>query len=272
MRNGYIKYVETGNKFGNMNTAKAFYPEDFTAEDRKNAFLEHRIEASKEYGFDPRMLFMALQKNKDGSYFALNSDYINEYKDGWDADINEDILIITDKTPDVVIGHPVADCPVVMMTDVRNGVSAIGHCSGEMIDKKLPMMIADALVDYCGSHDDEIYTFVSACAGPNWTYDSFPKWATDTEMWKDGIYQGEDGLFHINLRKVIAKQLQERNVYGFPNTYFNNVDTITDPRFYSNAAASPYGLNQPEKAGRNFAGVFYSTKKAEKVKTKTFSR
>ena len=59
MRNGYIKYVETGNKYGNMNTAKPFYPDYFTAEDRKNAFLEHRIAAASEYGFDPKKLFMA---------------------------------------------------------------------------------------------------------------------------------------------------------------------------------------------------------------------
>ena len=269
MRNGYIRYVETGNRFGNMNTAKEFYPEDYTPEQRMKEFIDHKVEASIAYGFDPAMLFMALQQNKNGSYKVIDQEYVNQYKDGWDADIAEDILIITDKTPGVVIGHPVADCPVVMMSDVRNGVSAIGHCSGEMIDKKLPMMIADALLDAVGSRDEDIYTFVSACAGPNWTYDSFPKWATDEEMWKDGIYQGEDGLFHINLRKVIAKQLSLRHIYEYPNVYFNKTDTITNPRFYSNAAASPYGLNKPEKAGRNFAGLFYKENNKDKVKVKT---
>lgn len=270
MRNGYVRYVETGNKYGNMNTAKAFYPEDYTAEDRKRAFNEHRLAAASDYGFKPYMTFMASQVNKDGSYKVLDEEYVSQYTDGWDADIDEDILIVTEKTPEIVIGHPVADCPVVMMTDVRNGVSAIGHCSGEMIDKKLPMMIADALVDYCGSNDDEICTFVSACAGPNWTYDSYPKWATDMKMWEKGIYCGEDGLFHIDLRKVIASQLMDRKI--ITNSVFSKIDTISDPRFYSNAAASPNGLNMPEKAGRNFSGLFYKSKVLEKTKTNGFSK
>ena len=46
-------------------------------------------------------------------------------------------MIITDSVPGVVIGHAVADCPVVMMVDEKRGVAAIGHCSAEMIDKKL---------------------------------------------------------------------------------------------------------------------------------------
>ena len=34
-------------------------------------------------------------------------------------------------------------------------------------------------------------------------------------------------------------------------------DTITNPNYYSNSAASPYGLNDLSKAGRHFAGLFY---------------
>ena len=251
-----------------MNTNKAFYPEDYTEEDRNNIFMSQRIEVAVAYGFDPMKIFMASQKNKNGSYKILDKEYIEQYTDGLDATILEDILVVTDKTPGVVIGHTVADSPVVMMSDVKNGVSAIGYCSGEMIDKKLPMMIADALLDACDSRDEDIYTFVSACAGPNLTYDSFPEWAQDRKMWKDGIYQGEDGLFHIDLRKVIAKQLQERKIYEYPNVYFNKIDTIADHGFYSNYAASPSGLNKPEKAGRNFAGLFYKEKEGTKIKYK----
>ena len=64
-----------------------------------------------------------------------------------------DILVISKDVPGVVIGHPVADCPVVMVSDSRRGVSAIGHCSCELIDKRLRMMVADALVDAYGSYD-----------------------------------------------------------------------------------------------------------------------
>lgn len=257
MKRAMLKQVETGNKYGNMNTAKAFYPEDWTLEQRKEEFMKHRIAAAKDYGFDPKMMFMADQDKKDGSYKILDQEFISQYDDGWNASIPEDILIITNKTPNVVIGHPVADCPVVMMTDATKGVVAIGHCSAELIDKKMPMMIADALVDAYGSKDEDIYTFVSACAGPNWTYNQYPAWATDRKMWEAGITADENNIFHIDIKKVIANQLKERNIYGKANVIFSLADTIRDPRFYSNSASSPYGLNDATKAGRNFAGMFY---------------
>ena len=269
MENSNVVHVETGKVFGNMNTNKAFYPEDYTAEQRKEAFLNNRTKAADYFGFKPKMTFMALQNDKKGTYKKLDKEYVEAYDDGWDADINEDILLITDDIPEVVIGHPVADCPVVMMTDERHGISAIGHCSAEMIDKKLPMMIADALVEVAGSKDEDIYTYVSACAGSGWTYDKWPAWAKDERLWKNAIYQDKKGIFHIDMRKVIAKQLDERQIYIPGNVDFNMDDTITDPFYYSNSAASPYGLNDKSKAGRNLAGLFYQREKTkEKVLTK----
>lgn len=207
-----------------------------------------------EFGFDGHKMFMADQVNKNGSYFEITDDYVEANPNGW-SDIPEDILIITDSVPGVVIGHAVADCPVVMMEDPIKGVSAVAHCSCEMIDKRLPMMVADALVNAYGSNEEDIITYVSACAGDSWTYDTFPKWATDTKMWEDGIYE-ENGVFHIDMRKVIRKQLSERHI-DLDNVTFNMDDTIINPNYYSNSAASPYGLNDSSKAGRHFAGLFY---------------
>ena len=90
---------------------------------------------------------MADQLDKCGTYFNITEEYVRDNPKGW-SDIREDILIVNDKVPGVVIGHPVADCPVIMMTDKNKGVAAIAHCSAELIDKKLPIFILNALKEY----------------------------------------------------------------------------------------------------------------------------
>lgn len=250
--------IETGKKFGNMNTGKLFYPEHYTQEDRNREFLEHRMAAGAVYGFDGHKMFMADQVDKKGTYLNITEEYVKDNPNGW-SDINEDILIITDKVPGVVIGHAVADCPVVMMEDPIKGVSAVAHCSAEMIDRRLPMMLVDAMVDAYECREDNILTYVSACASDKWAYDRFPTWAHDVEMWKDGIYE-ENGKFHIDMRKIIAKQLMERKIV-LSKVQWNMDDTITNPYYYSNSAASPCGLNEPSKLGRHFAGLFYPEQK-----------
>ena len=252
--------IETGKKFGNMNTSKLFYPEHYTQEDRNREFLEHRMAVGDVYGFDGHKMFMADQVDKKGTYLNITEEYVKDNPNGW-SDINEDILIITDKVPGVVIGHAVADCPVVMMEDPIKGVSAVAHCSAEMIDRRLPMMLVDAMVDAYGSKESDILTYVSACASDNWAYDRFPTWAHDVDMWKDGIYE-KDGKFHIDMRKIIAKQLTERKIL-LTKTEWNMDDTITNPDYYSNSAASPCGLNDRSKFGRNFAGMFYPDQKVK---------
>lgn len=262
-----IRIIETGNKYGNMNTQARFYPEGSTQEERNAWFLARRMIAGRELGFDGHKMFMADQVHKNGSYFEITEDYVRENPNGW-SEIPEDILIISENVPGVVIGHAVADCPVVMMEDPIKGVSAVAHCSAEMIDKRLPMMLVDALVDAYGSCEDDIITYVSACAGENWTYNVFPKWATDAKLWEDSIYADESGIFHIDLRKAIKKQLEERYI-DLERTTFNMDDTITNPNYYSNSASSPYGGNDPSKAGRHFAGLYYpKTKKLQKELSK----
>ena len=247
--------LDIGKQYGNMNTAAAFYPKEMTLEERQKDFLERRIKLGEQFGFDGRKMFMADQTTKDGSYRVIDQDLVSSVDDGWKVDTKEDILMITTDTPKVVIGHPVADCPVVMMRDVKKGVTAIGHCSAEMIDKKLPMMIADAMLREFGCRDQDIYTYVSACAGEDsYTYDIYPKWATDEKVWEGNIIEKEK-QYYINLRKAIAEQLEERNIN---NWIMNREDTITDPNYYSNSAA--FHGNE-EKAGRNFAGAYYKVLK-----------
>ena len=110
------RIFESGVMYGNMNTQARFYPEGMSASERAEDFLERRVQMGKYFGFDGAKMFMADQVDKTGSYFEITPEYVKANPNGW-TDINQDILVITDKVPGVVVGHPVADCPVVMMVD-----------------------------------------------------------------------------------------------------------------------------------------------------------
>lgn len=250
-----ITVVDTGNKYGTMNTSTM--PNHLSAEAKKSVFMGNRNRAGKDYGFDGHKMFMADQNDKTGTYFQITPDYVEANPDGW-TDIKEDILIITSELPGVAIGHPVADCPVIVMEDIKQGVCAVAHCSAALIDKKMPMMIADALVDVCSSKDEDILAYISACAGQSWKYDCYPSWATDETIWNNVIIREKNNIFRIDLRKAIKKQLEDRKIL---KTIYNLDDTITNPNYYSNYAASEFGLNREDKYGRNFAGAFYKVKK-----------
>jgi len=226
----------------------------FTSEDKKMIFREHRKSFGSKEGFDWRKMFMMDQVNKDGSYFEISADFVEAHPEGW-ADINEDILIITDKVPGVVVGYPVADCPVVVMSDVKKGVTAVAHCSVALINNKLPMMVADALTQGYGSKEEDIRVYVGACAGKNWKYDSYPAWATDEKLWKDCITQVGDDFF-IDVRKALRKEFAERGL-DESLVVFNSANTITDSRYYSHSAH----FTSPEKYGRHFEGVLYEDTK-----------
>lgn len=236
---------------------------DLTSGDKKELFMRHRKDFGEHMGFDGHHMFMADQKMKDGSFFEITKDYSEAYPEGW-TDIDEDILVVRKNNPGVVIGHPVADCPVVMMTDRRQGITAIGHCSAELIDAKMPMMISEVLQSAYSSKADDIMAYVSACAGDSWTYDKFPKWAKDEDVWKSCIVFGDDEKFHIHLRPAIMTQVILSGLKK-ENVFFNMDDTILNSSYYSNSAASEYGLNQPEKAGRNFAGMFYADEHSDQT-------
>ncbi len=248
-------------KFGKL----ADVDSDLTVEMKRSIFDRHRREMARCYGLDAKKIFVAEQKKKNGSSFILTRDFVEATTDGWDVEIPEDILIITDKIPGVVAGHPVADCPVIMAMDMERGVAAVAHCGAELIDKKMPMMLIDALQRTCNSRENDIFTYISACAGSDWTYDTYPSWATDRKLWDEAIRE-VNGVFQINMREVILKQLQER---GISFVDFNMDNTRTSPEYYSNSMASVNGGNDPKKAGRGFAGAYFKPKVKTLVLEKT---
>lgn len=245
-----VTILESGNKYGNMNLNSKFYPEGMSSSEIKSLFLRNRLAFGQDFGFDGHKMFMADQVYQNGSYFEITEDYVEANPYGW-SDISEDILIVSDKVPGVVIGHSVADCPVVIMADEKQGVLGICHCSATLIDKRFPMMLADALVDAYGSKDEDISVYVGACAANTWTYDKFPGFVTDKKMWEKAIYFGDDGLFHIDMRIVLQEQFRERNVDL--NVIYNMDDTITNPNYYSNSLSKI----DSSKAGRHFTGAMY---------------
>ena len=226
---------------------------------KKDIFELHRREMASSMGFDANKMFMADQEHKKGSFFEITRDYVEANPKGW-TDIPEDILVVTSKTPRVVIGHPVADCPVVMMIDKKQGISAIGHCGAEMIDKHLPIMIQEVLRRDYGSRADDIYTYVSSCIGENWTYDCFPKWAKDAKVWNNCIFMGDDGLFHINIKPAIMSQLLISGL-DREKILFSTDNTKSNPNYYSNNASK----EDKSKEGRHFAGMFYTDDENQEI-------
>jgi copper oxidase (laccase) domain-containing protein len=273
-----IRIVESLRNFGSMNAGTIRYSnlteedkkmlcarhnitlkelEDYDlTHDKKELFAIHRKKFGARMGFDGRRMFMADQEHKTGSHFEITEEYVHENPEGW-TDIPEDILVVRSNLPGVVIGHPVADCPVVMLSDRKNGITAIGHCSGEMVDHHLPEMIMEVLRRDYGSRAEDIFAYISASVGDGWTYDCFPKWAKDMKVWDHAIMMGEDGLFHISLKPAILKQLILAGVER-EKMLFSMDDTSKDPNYYSHSVASSKENPDPSKFGRHFAGMFYT--------------
>lgn len=274
MRDIKLKYLDSKNIFGTMNSGTInlrnitdddklmlMYKNDLkpseleeyqlTKSDKNMIFANHRRAFAEANSFDWHKMFMADQVNKNGSYFEITREYVEKNPNGW-TDIPEDILIITDEVPGVAIGHPVADCPVIIMEDVKNNVTAIAHCSAELIDKRMPMMIADALNSAYNTKDEDLKVRVSSCAGPTWTYDRWPGFANDKKLWEDtGAITELDNEFKINLRAAIAGQLIERGIGQ--NVSYDFADTIIDKEYYSNSESR----SNPDKYGRQFTGAIY---------------
>lgn len=259
-----LQIFEAGRLYGNMNTNKAFYPENFSAADRQKDFLERRIILGNDKGFDGHKIFMADQCDKTGSYHILTEEDVEKAPNGW-SDIKEDILIITNKVPGIVAAHPVADCPVVIVSDAANRIAALCHCSAELTDKRMPMATVDALFKAAKElninlNEEELKAYVSSCIGSNWIYDCYPRWATEENVWKKSITE-ENGIYKINIRRAVVNQLAER---GIKHLCLDLHNTDTDPNYYSNYMSK---LDKT-KAGRNLVGAFYPDEKFQKTKHK----
>ena len=252
--NGF-RILDTGNKYGCMSMKPSFYDEKMSDEEIKNLFLKHRKMAAKDnnYAFDPYKFYVPSQDG-EGKAVELTREMVEACEDGWDLDIKGDILIVTNKTPRVVVGFPVADCPVVIASDLKNGVTATAHCSAAMIDKYLPIRTVEALQSKYDSKKEDIYVHIGAHASGDWTYDRRPSFATESFWDKTGaIRQVKDDEYKIDLDKALLYQL---NPLEYESFIINMADTLINPNYYSNSVYNNDN-SRKEKNGRHFEGVYY---------------
>lgn len=268
---------------GNMNTNKNFYPEGMDKEAIRKNFKLRRETLGSVKGFDGLKILTPIQKQRpnldgktsdeqlellskfhtkypDGHYVRINQEMIEGYEDLYDLDINADILMIDDSLPKVALAYPVADCPVVFAEDRINNVVAMAHCDGEFIDRELPSQLIDALRKETDILPENIHVYVGPHAKKeSFTYDCYPGFIQNPNLWEESVIEGKDGLLHIDMETAILEQLFKQNLHP-DNIEVSEVDTITNPMFYSNNVAR---FNKC-KQGRFYEGCFYEGKSLRK--------
>jgi len=188
---------------------------------------------------------------KDGKYIVLNINKNSE--DYWTQRLETDILILRENTNKIAVAHQMADCPIIIAEDRRLGVTALSHCGAKYINRLLPKQTIEALQKEYNSNVEDIYVYVGSCAKKeSYIYETYPKWATNKEVWKNAIEQKKDG-YHIDMIQAISNQLQE---IGVRHIRISKNNTITDKNYYSHAG---YTRGNRKEYGQNMVGFFYKT-------------
>ena len=252
-----IEIFETGIKDGIMSKNKKFYKENLTQEEINKIFLETRLKFAKKYNLNGLHIFQALQKtplNKlnypDGKYIVISEENMTK-DDYWSEELPADILIISNKYKNIIVGNQMSDCPILIAEDRRLGVTALAHCGASYINRNLPIQTIMALENEYHSNLNDIYVYIGSCIKTeSYVYDSYPSWATNKEVWKNCIKK-EQSLYKIDLVKAIKKQLKS---IGISHIKVSKIDTFKDKNYYSHLAEYN-GIK--EKSGQNFVGFYY---------------
>ena len=129
-----IEIFETGIKDGIMSKNKKFYKENLTQEEINKIFLETRLKFAKKYNLNGLHIFQALQKTQlnklnypDGKYIVISEENMTK-EDYWSEELPADILIISNKYKNIIVGNQMSDCPILIAEDRRLGVTALAHC------------------------------------------------------------------------------------------------------------------------------------------------
>lgn len=251
-----IVIFESNKLDGKMSKNPKFYPRGTLEEERYNKFHEDRINLGKKLGVDGNHIFRSRQKGlspveyPDGKYILLNDSHMKK-DDFYFEDLPADILIISDKYPNIIVGNPQADCPVIICEDRKKGYTALSHCGAPYVNRKLPIDTIKALIDCCNSNLDDIYVYIgSSIKKESYIYDCYPKWATNKEVWKGFIIK-ENSEYHIDLPGAIKKQL---NDFGIKHIEISPINTATDSNYYSHVEE----VNGRQKdGGQNLVGFYY---------------
>lgn len=247
--------LQTTKKDGNMSNSKLFYPEGIPESQIEQSFQGRAIAVCNKYGI--KGMFKTLQKPWAGNVRVVDDELCSHINDERKCvSVEEQALIITDNYPKYVIGHAVADCPVVMLFDSKRGIIATAHCGGLQVNNGMVDLLVNEICKFGGSSQQDLLAYVSMGAGPNWTYDCYPRWANHSEVWNPTsdnqfITSEEDGIFKIDIKSAIRYQLEKAKL-DKSNILVSEEDTLGfNSEYYSNHDRQLLG----EEPGLNFAGA-----------------
>ena len=111
----------------------------------------------------------------------------------------------------------------------------------------------EALLKEANSNIKDIKVYIGSCIKEkNYCYDRYPKWATNTKVWKNNIKK-KDNYYYIDLISSIKNQLYEQGI-AEKQIKVSPYDTYTHPNYYSHTNEV---RNEAKPNGQNFVGCFY---------------
>ena len=254
-----LQIFETNRLDGCMSQAKKFYPSNYTEQEIKDKLQEVKEKIGKKYHFNGNHILQPQQKEiektldyPDGKYIRITKEKLTQ-EDYWYLKFPCDILLIGKDLPNIVIGHRMADCPVIIAEDIKHQVVAVSHCGAVQINREVPRYTIEALIKEIKSNPQDIHVYIGSCIKKeSYQYDRYPHWATNHNIWKDCITKKEN-TYYIDLVKAIKKQLQEKQIPA-QNITESPYDTYTSKDYYSHTEE----VKKPNcNIGQNFVGCFY---------------
>lgn len=268
MKKYQLVIFETNRNEGCMSIAKKFYPQNYTTEQIKSALNKVKNKAGKKYHFDGNKILQPQQKDvlfkydyPDGTYVKINNTHLTK-EDLWDEELPCDILIIDTKYPNIVIGHRMADCPVIIAEDRKHQVVAVSHSGSLQINREVPKWTIEALTKEANSNPSDIYVYIGSCIKKeSYQYDKYPLWATNKKVWENAI-EKRNNIYHIDLISAIKNQLKEEQIPE-SNITISPYDTYLSPDYYSHTEEKRHS---EKEIGQNFVGCFYQIVENDPIK------
>lgn len=251
-----ILIFEGNMKDGIFSSAKKFYKKDITEQEIYEEIKKSRIKLGNRYNFSGLKMFQVTQKMEDNdSYpdnkFVLINEKYMEKEDFFTEEIKADILVITNKYKKVALSHRMADCPVLIIEDRKQGIAAIVHCGFYHINRGLPKEFIKIMLNEFNCKEKDLYLYIgSHIHKENYIYDKYPEKATNKEIWKEAIEE-KDGLFYIDLEQAIINQIKEFNLAEIK---VSSINTANHKDYASHREAT---LGNNRKLGQNIVGFYF---------------
>ena len=250
-----IIIFEANNEQGTFSKNEKFYSNK-SKKYIENAFLNTRKEMGKKFNFNYLKMIEVKQKMQDnGDYpdnkYVLLDDSYMQKEDFFDEEIHGDILVLSSKYEGVVVGHRQADCPVLILEDRVQGITALCHTNTIHINRELPKHLIMTLIDNFDSKLKDLYLYIGSFVHKeHYIYDKYPIWATNEEVWHDAIIKEEDG-YHIDMKQAIINQIKQ---FDIKEVKFSPIDTADDNSY---ASHTMFVKGNNNKKGQNLVGFYY---------------